>query len=327
MHMRGTVVAVLRGGPSSEHEVSLRSGHTIVRNLPEDRFTVRDIYIDKQGLWHERGRPTTSERVLRGTDVALLGLHGEYGEDGQVQRLLELHGVPYAGADSFASYVAMHKVLAKEKAREQGFLTPRYRLVEEHEDIARAAQEINRGFLHPVIVKPVKWGSSVGIQFVHGFAPLESTIRELLERGAGGVLVEEVIKGSEASVGVVEGLRGESLYALPVVESIPPTDDFLSYEAKYSDATRRHCPARFSRAVSDELVRQARTMHQTLGLRHYSHSDFIISPKGIYYLETNSLPGLTEKSVFPQSLAAVGVSLPEFFTHLVGLALGKRGMV
>lgn len=325
--MRGVVAAVLRGGPSSEHEVSLKSGHTILKHLPSQLFTARDIYIDKQGLWHERGMPTTPDRVLRGTDVVILGLHGEYGEDGQVQRLLERFGVPYTGADAFASYVAMHKVMAKEKAKSIGLLTPKYRLVEEGENIVAAAQEINRGFLHPVIVKPVKWGSSVGVQIVHGYAPLVSAIEALLEQGSGGVLVEEVIKGSEATVGVVEGLRGETLYALPPVEIIPPTNDFFSYDAKYTGVSREICPARFSRPITDELMRQTRAIHDALGLRHYSRSDFMISPKGIYYLETNTLPGLTNESLFPKSLAAVGVSLPDFFTHIAGLALGKRGMV
>ncbi len=321
--MRGTVVAVLRGGPSREHEVSLKSGHTILSNLPTDRFTTRDIYIDKQGLWHERGMPTTPDRVLRGVDVVLLGLHGEYGEDGEVQKLLERFGVPFAGADSFGSYVAMHKVLSKERAREAGLLTPKYRYVEEGSDIAAIARDVNRTFLQPVIVKPVKWGSSVGVSIVHGYAPLEAAVRALMEEGAEGVLIEEVIKGTEATAGVVEGLRGEALYGLPPVEILPPEKDFFSYDAKYSGASREIVPGRFQRSVTDELIRQARVMHGALGLRHYSRSDFIVSPKGIYYLETNTLPGLTQESLLPKSLVSVGITLPDFFTHLADLALHK----
>lgn len=321
--MRGTVVAVLRGGPSREHEVSLKSGHTILSNLPTDRFTTRDIYIDKQGLWHERGMPTTPDRVLRGVDVVLLGLHGEYGEDGEVQKLLERFGVPYAGADSFGSYIAMHKVLSKERAREAGLLTPKYRYVEEGSDIAAIARDVNRTFLQPVIVKPVKWGSSVGVSIVHGYAPLEAAVRALMEEGAEGVLIEEVIKGTEATAGVVEGLRGEALYGLPPVEILPPEKDFFSYDAKYSGASREIVPGRFQRSVTDELIRQARVMHGALGLRHYSRSDFIVSPKGIYYLETNTLPGLTQESLLPKSLVSVGITLPDFFTHLTDLALHK----
>jgi D-alanine-D-alanine ligase len=321
--MRGTIVAVLRGGPSREHEVSLKSGHTILTNLPKDRFTTRDIYIDKAGVWHERGVPTTPDRVLRGVDVVLLGLHGEYGEDGEVQKLLEQFGVPYAGSASFPSYVAMHKVLSKEKAREAGLLTPKYAYVEENSDISAITAKVNRTFMQPVIVKPVRWGSSVGVSIVHGHAPLEAAIRALMAEGAGGVLIEEVIKGTEATVGVVEGMRDEALYGLPPVEIIPPEKDFFSYDAKYTGTTREICPARFSRPITEQLITHAKTMHNELGLRHYSRSDFIVSPKGIYYLETNTLPGLTQESLLPKSLVSVGVTLPDFFTHLADLALRK----
>ena len=318
-----TIVGVLRGGPSREHEISLKTGAAMLANLPEERFSVRDIYIDRNGVWHDRGRPAPPERILRQLDAALIGLHGEYGEDGEVQKLLERFGVPYAGADSFGSYLAMHKVLSKERAREAGLLTPKYRYVEEGSDIAAIARDVNRTFLQPVIVKPVKWGSSVGVSIVHGYAPLEAAVRALMEEGAEGVLIEEVIKGTEATAGVVEGLRGETLYGLPPVEILPPEKDFFSYDAKYSGASREIVPGRFARPVTDELIRQARVMHGALGLRHYSRSDFIVSPKGIYYLETNTLPGLTQESLLPKSLVSVGITLPDFFTHLTDLALHK----
>lgn len=321
--MKGTVVAVLRGGPSREHEVSLVSGHTILTHLPRERFLPRDIYIDKQGIWHERGIPTTPERVLRGTDVVLLGLHGEYGEDGEVQKLLGRFGVPYTGADSFASYVAMHKVLSKEKAKQAGLLVPKFAYVEESSDIPAIAREVNRTFLQPVIVKPVKWGSSIGVSKVHGYAPLETAIRALMEEGAGGVLIEEVIRGTEATVGVVEGLRGEALYGLPPAEILIPEKDIYTYEAKQAGGARVLCPGHFSRSVSEELMRHAKTMHSALGMRHYSRSDFMVSPKGIYYLETNSLPAFGKGAVFSQSLASVGVTLPDFLTHVADLALHK----
>jgi len=322
--MRGTVVGVLRGGPSKEHEVSLQTGHAILTNLPEERFSTRDIYIDKEGTWHERGRPTSPERVLHSVDAVLIGLHGEYGEDGEVQKLLERYGVPYAGSDSFGSYIAMHKVLAKEKAIEHGFKTPKYRLIEPGVDTEAAAREIIRSFHQPVIVKPLRWGSSVGVSIVGGYQPVHAAIEELLQAGCGGVLVEELIRGTEATAGVVEGLRGESLYALPAIEILPPESDFFSYDAKYSGATREIVPGRFTKPVHEELMTMARTMHEALGLRHYSRSDFMISPKGIYYLETNTLPGMTAESLLPKSLAAIGVTFPDFLSHLVDLALTKR---
>lgn len=323
--MRGTVVGVLRGGPSREHDVSLKTGHSILTHLPEERFTARDIYIDREGVWHERGRPTTPDRVLPTVDVVMVGLHGEYGEDGEVQKLLERYGVPYTGSDSFGSYLAMHKVLTKERAKDLGLLTPQYRFIEEGTDTAAAAMEIVRSFHQPVIVKPLRWGSSVGVEVVGGFQPVLQAIDTLLANGSGGVLVEEFIRGTEATAGVVEGLRGEAHYALPPIEIIPPQNDFFSYNAKYSGATREIVPGRFQRPVQDELMRLAQVMHEGLGLRHYSRSDFIVSPKGIYFLETNTLPGMTSESLLPKSLQAVGVSFRDFLAHLVDLALkGKK---
>jgi D-alanine-D-alanine ligase len=324
--MRGTVVGVLRGGPSREHEVSLASGHAVIANLPKEHFTVRDIYIDKQGVWHERGRPISPDRVLSSMDVVVVGLHGEYGEDGEVQKLLEKYGVPYTGSDSFSSFVAMHKVLSKEKAREAGLLTPKYKFIEETTpNVELMLRDIVRDFPQPVVVKPARWGSSVGVTMTTGYAPLHTAVTGLLAQGAGGVLVEEMIRGTEATAGVVEGLRGERLYALPPIEILPPESDFFSYDAKYSGSSKEICPGRFSKLVSEELERQARVMHDALELRHYSRSDFIVTPKGIYYLETNSLPGLTSESLLPKSLAAVGVSFSEFLTHIIGLArAGKK---
>ncbi|MCI0597688.1 ATP-grasp domain-containing protein [Candidatus Parcubacteria bacterium] len=318
--MRGTVVGVLRGGPSREHDVSLKTGQAILKHLDKDLFTPRDIFIDREGQWHTAGRAVTPAEALRSLDVAFVGLHGEYGEDGEVQRLLERFGVPYTGSAPYPSYEAMHKVLAKERAKEYGVLTPAYRFIENEERAEPILHDVVRSFLQPVIVKPVRWGSSVGVKKVSGFAPLVTTVKELLSEGAGGVLIEEVIRGREATAGVLESFRGEDVYALPVVEIIPPDNDFFSYDAKYSGASREICPGNFSKAVSSELAKIARTMHEALGLRHYSRSDFIVSRKGIYYLETNTLPGMTTESLLPKSLAAVGVSLRDFFTHLLGLA-------
>jgi D-alanine-D-alanine ligase len=318
--MQGTVVGVLRGGPSREHEVSLLSGHAVVANLPRDRYTVRDIYIDKAGQWHERGKAALPADILRTIDVAVNALHGEYGEDGQVQKLLERAGVPYTGSDSLGSYLAMHKVIAKERAKELGLKTPKYHFIEEGADISAIALEITRTFMQPVVVKPVKSGSSIGISIVGGYALLHQAIEKLLAE-SNGVLVEEMIRGTEATAGVVEGLRGESLYALPIIEVVPPVNDFFSYDAKYNGKSQEIVPGRFSKDVSNELSRAARLMHESLNLRHYSRSDFIVATGGIYYLETNTLPGLTKESLLPKSLAAIGVSFPDFLSHIITLAL------
>ena len=318
-----TIVGVLRGGPSREHDVSLKTGAAMLANLPEERFIGHDIYIDRAGQWHDRGKATTPERVLRQIDVALIGLHGDYGEDGEVQKLLELFGVPYVGSGPFASHLAMHKLMSKMCARSAGLLTPEFRHIEHAEDAEAATHEIIRSFHQPVVVKPVNWGSSIGVSIVGGYAPVLAAIQGLFAAGVRDILVEEYLRGKEATVGVVEGLRGEAFYTFPPVEIAPPEGDFFSQEAKYSGATRETCPGSFTRVESEELQHVARVMHRELGLSHYSRSDFIVAPKGIYYLETNSLPGLTPQSLLPKSFAAVGISLPDFFTHVIDRALER----
>jgi len=322
--MTGTVVGILRGGPSREHEVSLKTGHAISKNLHPERFTIKDIYIDKNGVWHDRGRPVSPAQALRSIDVAVVGLHGEYGEDGEVQKVLEAHGVPYTGSEPLPSFIAMHKVLTKERAIEHGVLTPKYRFIEPGVDVHVSAADIVRSFHMPVVVKPVRWGSSVGVSFAKSYHELVDAITNLLDTGAGGVLVEERIKGREATAGVVEGLRGEKLYALPTIEIVPPSHStFFDYSVKYDGSTQEICPGRFSKEEAAELQRVSRLMHEVLGLRHYSRSDFMVTPRGIYYLETNTLPGMTEQSLLPQSLAAIGVKFGDFLEHLIGLALKK----
>ncbi len=318
-----TIVGVLRGGPSREHDVSLKTGAAILANLPEGRFSARDIYIDKSGQWHDRGRLTTPERILRQIDVALIGLHGEYGEDGEVQKLLERFNVPYAGSDPFGSYLAMHKLMAKTRAKEAGLLTPEFQYIEHAADSAAATHKIIHSFSQPVIVKPIGWGSSIGVSIVGGYAPVLAAIEQLFAEGAPRVLVEEYIRGKEATVGVIENLRGEALYVLPPIEIIPHEGGIFSYDAKYTGKARQVCPGNFSRVAAEELRRVAKVMHRALGLRHYSRSDFIVAPKGVYYLETNTLPGLTSDSLLQKSLAAVGVPFPDFLGHLVNLAQSR----
>lgn len=321
-----TVVGVLRGGPSREHEVSLWSGAAILANLPEERYTTRDIYIDRQGVWHDRGRPVAPERVLRQLDVALLPLHGEYGEGGDVQRLLERFGVPYTGAETYGLHLSRNKVIAKAYAREAGLLTPDFYYIEQAEDAERQVQEIIRTLHQPVVVKPVAWGSSVGVSMVGGYAPVLAAVEQLFAEGAGGVFVEERIRGREATVGVVEGMRGEAYYVLPTIEIIPPPEaGFFAAHVKYTGETREICPGNFTRVETEELQRIAKIMHRVLQQRHYSRSDFMVAPKGIYFLETNSATavGLTLESLLPKALAAVGVSFPDFLSHVVNLALAR----
>ncbi len=305
--MHGAIVGVLRGGPSHEHEMSLLSGHAVVSNIPRDRYTVRDIYVDKQGTWHERGKPLLPADILRSTDVVINTLHGEYGENGDLQRLFRQMGVPFVGPDAMNSYTAMHKVLSKQKAIEANVRTPRFQFIQEGEDIDLAVYHITRNFQQPVVVKPVTWGSSIGVTVVGGYDQVHEAISHLLAI-AGEVLVEEKIRGIEATVGIIEDFRGEILYALPPVEIV---------------SSQAVIPGNLSKDIQDELIKTARLMHGILGQRHYSRSDFMIAKNGVYFLELNSAVGckLSRDSAFYRSLASVGVTLPEFLSHTIELAM------
>ncbi len=318
-----TIVGVLRGGPSREHESSLRSGASILAHLPDERYVTRDIYINKNGEWHDRGRIISPERALRQIDVALIGLHGEYGENGEIQKLLQRYGVPYAGADAFGSYLAKHKLMSKTRAQEAGLLTPAFRYIDSASVAETMVHDIIRELSQPVVVKPVGWGSSLGVSIVGGYAHVLAAIENLFAQNAQGVLVEEYIRGKEATVSVVEGLRGEKLYVPPPVEIVLPKGEFFSHTLKTSGGIRLRFPGNFTRAASEELQRAARVAHRSLGLRHYSRSDFIVTPKGVYYLETNTLPEIHPESLLAKSLESVGIKFHYFLEHLIKLALGK----
>jgi|CXWL01.1.fsa_nt_gi D-alanine-D-alanine ligase len=327
--MHRTVVGVLRGGPSSEHEVSLKSGHTIISNLSPEVYEVRDIYIDKETVWHERGLPIVPGDVLPSLDVAIVALHGPYGQDGEVQKVLDLFSIPHTGARSFSAFEASHKLLAKEKARVAGVKTPAYFFANNIDDAHAVAHDAVKSFHPPVIVKPAGEGSSVGVSLVSGYEPIRKAIENIFTDGKGskGVLVEERIVGTEATVGVVEGFRGETLYALPPVEIVPPGESkFFSFEAKYGGKTQEICPARFPKQITDELMELAKKMHEVLDQRHYSRSDFIVSSKGIYFLECNTAAavGMTSESLFPKALKAVGASIEEFLSHIITFARNKK---
>ena len=314
-------VGVLRGGPSNEYEVSLKTGSTVLANLPEEKYETRDIFIDKQGTWHMRGRPVYPEQALEQVDVAFNALHGHYGEDGQVQHLLEQLAIPFTGSGSLGSAVAMNKLLAKERVKKTGIKTAFHVVLVPDRDAEVLAKEIFRSFPSPWVIKPASSGSSVGVTLARSFEELVDGIAEAFEHSE-KVFIEDYVRGREATVGVIEGFRNEDVYALPPIEIIPGTNRaFFDYEAKYAGESQEICPGNFSLEEKRELERLAKLVHTELDLRHYSRSDFIINPAGIYFLEVNTLPGLTESSLVPKAVHAVGSSLPEFLDHLVTRAL------
>ena len=319
-------VGVLRGGPSAEYEISLLTGENVLKYLPPDKYQTHDILLSRDGVWHFNGFPLSPEKIFRKLDLIFNALHGEYGEDGKVQQFLETHSIPYTGSGVVASALAMRKTLAREIFQKAGLKIPRGMALGKKDNLGEKALEVREAFFSPWVVKPADRGSSVRVSIAQNIPELIGALSEAFVY-SDKALAEEYVKGREATCGVLENFRGKKYYALPVVEIIPPAERFFDYEVKYNGETKEICPARFEKEISGKIQEMAVLAHQSLGLRHYSRSDFIVSSargrSGVFILETNTLPGLTSESLFPKASEAIGLSFPKLLDHLATLALGK----
>lgn len=321
-----TNVAVLRGGPSPLYDASLKSGSAVLRLLAEERYNVKDILIDKEGVWHSRGLPVSPHRALQDIDVAFIALHGAYGEDGTVQRVLDAHNVPYTGSKVFGSTIAVDKGRTKQHIGAlSGVKVPGYRVLHrESTDTVRESQTIFQQFGPPYIVKPLKGGASLGIVIAQNSQELATVLSYVFEY-SDSVIVEQYIRGKEATCSVVEHFRNQRYYSLPPVEiSVPKDKKWYDYDAKCDDTLEHACPGNFTADEKRRIQDAARLIHQNLNLSGYSRSDFIVATSGVYFLEVNTHPDLYEASLLPKSLDAVGVSLSTFLEHLVRLAQNKH---
>lgn len=302
--MKNRSIGVLMGGMSSEREVSMRSGEAVLAALRARGYRAQPIYVDRD-----------LDRVLRQAeiDLAFIALHGRYGEDGCVQGLLEVMGIPYTGSDVLASALAMHKVRSKELFRLHNLPTPAYYVADADADDAIAR---HGDFGYPCVVKPAREGSSVGVTIVGGERGLAAAIEEA---GCfdGEVLVERYIAGQEVSVAVLGGR------ALGAIE-IAPKADFYDYSAKYTrGASDYFLPPRLSPDRYRGVLTQAARAAAALGCRGATRVDLIVSDTGNeYLLEVNTVPGMTPTSLLPKIAAAAGLDFGELCeAQLLGAAL------
>lgn len=319
-------VAVLRGGPSSEYDVSLKTGAGVLKNLPE-HYEALDILIDKKGVWHVHGMIFDPKHLDKKVDVVFNAMHGEYGEDGTVQRLLEQLGIPFTGSGSLASAIGMNKVLAKKAFIGQGIKTPVYKVVTKEDFNDESALEIYRTFPQPCVIKPVRGGSSVATSLAKNPTEIHDALSKVFAV-SDQALIEECIKGKEATCGVLEDFRDKDIYPLLPIEIIPKSHQtFFDFEAKYSgeNGALEICPGNFTKEESETIQKLAALAHKSINAKHYSRTDFIIHPKrGIYILEINTLPGLTPTSLMPKAMEAIGSGYGALLDHLIQLALKKK---
>jgi D-alanine-D-alanine ligase len=296
-------VTVMLGGPSAEREVSLRSGRAVTEALLG------------LGHWVSWVDPRTdSWQLPEACDAVFLALHGTYGEDGTVQRRLESLGVAYTGCNADASRIAFDKVETKRRCVVAGVPTPRFTVIES----ARAGFPL--GWMPPVVVKPVRQGSSVGLSFVERVEDWHEALGATLKHDT-AALVEERVRGREVTVGI---LAGE---ALPVVE-IRPKQGGYDYQNKYTEgATEYLCPAPFDRVTTERIQSVGMRAFEAVGGRDYGRVDVMVREDGQpLVLEVNTLPGMTETSLLPKAAAAVGLSFGALCARMLELAV-RRGTV
>lgn len=294
-------VTLMLGGPSAEREVSLRSGAAVAAALRGLGHAVREL-DPRDDAW----------TLPAGADVVFLALHGTYGEDGTVQRRLESLGVPYTGCDSEASRVAFDKVLTKKRCLAAGVPTARF------EVFTSPGTPWPAGWQPPVVLKPVRQGSSVGLHFVERVQDFAGALADAFRHDS-EVLMEEKVLGRETTVGI---LGGE---ALPIVEVRPKLGGY-DYRNKYtSGRTDYFCPAAFDPDTTARVQRAALGAFEAVGGRDYGRVDVMVGPGGgPVVLEVNTLPGMTETSLLPKAAAAAGIPFADLCRRMLDLALRRK---
>jgi D-alanine-D-alanine ligase len=298
-------ITVMLGGPSAEREVSLRSGAGVVKALRSLGHTV--VELDPK---------TPDWKLPPDTEVVCLApLHGTYGEDGTVQRQLEKLGVLYTGCDAEASRIAFDKVLTKQSCIQAGVPTAKFLTVNS------ATDSFPENFSPPLVVKPSRQGSSVGLQFVDRVEDWLNALAEALKFDS-EVLVEEKIIGRETTVGILDGV------ALPVLE-IRPKAGVFDYRNKYTPGnTEYFCPAEFDAATTQRIQMAALGAFHAIGGRDYARVDVMVRADGSpVVLEVNTLPGMTETSLLPKAAAAAGMNYTELCQRMIDLALQRATAV
>lgn len=305
-------VALLSGGISSEREVSLKSGDQVYAALDKEKYRV--IRYDPST---DLGRLVADAPTI---DVALIILHGPFGEDGTVQGLLDLLGIPYQGSGVLGSAVAMDKLVSKQLYEKSGIPVPAYITIC-REDAHPHEACLNRIGL-PLVVKPAKGGSSIGMAIVKTTEALGPAIEEAF-RHDDTLLIESYIQGTELTVGVI---GNRDLKALPVIEIIPDSRyAFFDYHAKYlPGASQEICPARIDERLTEKAQNYARMAHRALFCQGYSRTDMILKDGEMFVLETNTIPGMTATSLLPRAAKTAGISFPKLLDTLIELGIESK---
>ena len=339
-------VAVVFGGRSGEHEVSVRSARGVIGALDRERWEAIPVGVTRAGAWltEAETRAALAEgraaldgggeslaagaalRELAACDADFPLIHGRYGEDGALQGLFEMLGAPYAGAGVAASAVGMDKALQKALFTEAGIPVAPYEVLRGHEiadDGAGARRFVEAEIGYPCFVKPANGGSSIGITRAASREDLGGAFAAALRHDA-TILAERAVGGREIECAVLGNERPE---VAAVVGEIEPDRAFYDYESKYAADSRTalHVPARLDGAAAARVRECAGRMYRTIGCEGYARVDFFVDADGgVTGSEVNTIPGFTSISMFPKLWEASGLAYPELLTRILDLALARR---
>lgn len=326
--MHKTKIAILFGGPSREHDVSKSTGKSMLENIDLNKYDVTKVFITKTRLWIiNDGKNGLSAgdacRKLKESkaQIVLLGLHGSFGEDGTVQALLDRYKLPYTGSGTAASLLAMDKVSSNELFIDNNLLVPRT-VVYTKDMIASAIKDINDKFTLPVVIKPARQGSSVGVHLAKSETQFKEGMEEAFTHDQ-HVLVQEYIEGREVACGVLE--VDDDFRVLPPTEITPLSANFFDYDAKYkTGGSKEITPPDMPPEIIRNIQQIAVQAHKILGCFGYSRTDMIVGNKGIYVLETNTLPGMTPTSILPQQASKAGLSFQDLLDAIITRTLKTK---
>jgi D-alanine-D-alanine ligase len=305
-------VAVLKGGRSLERQVSLRSGARVQDALERLGHEVLPIDV---------GPDLVGALTAAHPEVAFVALHGRDGEDGTVQEMLEVMGIPYTGSGVSACIRAADKVLAKHAMRDHGVPTPDFYAFNETAfealGAAQALPAIEERLEFPIVVKPARQGSALGIKFARTPADVPAALVAAFSYDR-KVLLERYVRGRELAVSILED--GGRAVALPIVEALPEQEDFYDFESRYEiGRTRFVCPAELDSSLAARATEIALDTYALLGCAGFARADLMLdeSDGALYVLEVNPIPGLTETSLLPQAAEAAGISFEDFVARVL----------
>ncbi len=319
------------GGISNEREVSLKSGEQVYAHLPRDYYNVHAIEITKEGKWILNGKKILrlfpENDLKKHIDVTFNALHGTFGEDGKAQAILETLEIPYTGSGILASALGMNKKATLELAKTSAILTPKTISIHNTSSQKQITSQIETTIGFPCVIKPNASGSSVGVSIVRTSSELWKALQKA-KREDSHILAQEYIEGRELTCPILGNAKDLNPVSLPPIE-IKTESTFFDYKAKYfSKKTQELCPAPIPSSLEKKIRNASQKIHLLLGCDGLTRSDFIYSPERnkLYFLEINTLPGLTEASLCPKAAKAAGTPFPELLHSLIQLALRKQGL-